>query len=165
MKNSVKMGVALALLGLAVVAFVLLRDRDAGEAAYYYDQSEQKLYTAPAAQIPPLAGIGGEANDGVVAVVYAFGEGRKAERQIAYLTTYSDDLARCMRQAEQARAGAAEYPEELGDRRWVNANTMVRRPDDPQWHALDSKEGQAALAILTTKGPDGTYPRICVPGG
>ena len=165
MRNLVKAVVALVLFGVAIVAFFLFRDRDPGKAAYYYDQSERKLYTAPSSQIPPLAGIGGEANDGVVAVVYDFGEGRKAERRIAYLTTYSADLSRCMRQAEQARVGEAEYPEELGDRRWVNANTMVRQPDDPEWHPMDSKEGQAALAVLTTKGPDGTYPRICRPGG
>ncbi|MBK7403302.1 MAG: hypothetical protein IPJ41_01380 [Phycisphaerales bacterium] len=163
MKDSVKAVVAVVLLvaaGLIVMFF--LRARSTGDVAYYYDVSEKKLYAAKAAQVPPLPGVGGESGDGVVAVVVVCG-GKTSERKIAYLMTYSPELASAMKQAEASRNGQGAYPEQLNDRAWVGTNTLVRREDDPSWHAMSSSEGQAALAVLNAKCEDGSYPRVCSP--
>lgn len=164
MKDSVKAVVAVFLLAAAgLVAMFFLRSRSTGDLAYYYDQSEQKLYVAKAAQIPPLSGVGGDSGDGVVAVVYVCGQGGKADRKIAYLMTYSPELAEAMKQAEASIRGEGSYPEPLNDRAWVSRNTLVRAPEDAEWHPMGSPEGQAVLAILSAKCDDGSYPRVCSP--
>lgn len=166
MSDRVKMiAAAVLLLAAVVVALLAMNRAGPGDLAYYYDLSEQRLYTAPAGQIPPHRGVGGEAGDGVLAVVYVCGEDRKskAERKIAYLMTYSPELGALMARAAAAVGGDGTYPEQLEDRVWVSTNTLVRAPDDAEWHAMNSAEGQAALAVLSMECEDGRYPTVCSP--
>lgn len=165
MNDSVKLGLAAAIILAAVgITFAVLRGKGVGEVAYYYDLSERRLYTAPTGQIPPLPGVGGASGDGVLAVVYVCGKDpSKGERKVAYLMTYTPELGKLKAQAEQATKGQAEYPQQLQDRSWVNANTLVRTPEDTEWHPISSDAGQAALAVLSRKCEDGSYPTVCSP--
>src|ERR1700721_2557739 len=51
-----------------------LRGGDAGSRAWFYDESEKKLYLMPVTTIPPDKGIGGQSGDGEKAVVVTFGK-------------------------------------------------------------------------------------------
>lgn len=117
--------------------------------AYFYDQSEQKLYALPRDTLAPDVGIGGEAGDGVRAIVVAPRDAGDdpAGRRIAYLETYSPELhdkLAGIQAAKRAGNGAgAKGPG--GDDPYVLRNTLVRREREPSWHDMTTPEARAIL--------------------
>jgi hypothetical protein len=159
---------------LAAVVFAVPRFRQAtsvgeeGLKTWFYDQSEQKLYTVARDTIPPDAGTGGARNDGVRALVVA-GQTETAQpdrRRIAYLETYSPELHDLLIQVRQARAAGRDCPEgkRLGNGEYVEQNTLVRRPTDAEWHPIASPAGQQIIAEWRSwHGTDGSAMVICTP--
>ena len=163
-----------AVLAAAAVAFVSKRIsglRKSGEevaTTWFYDQSEKRLYQVPRDTIPPDKGIGGRSGDGVRAVVVAFrgdtGDPRK--RRIAYLETCTPELKDLLEKAQAARASGHAFKERLPERNseYFQTNSLVKGPDETEWHASNSPEGRRAMmAWRSWRGPDGQPPIVCVP--
>ena len=161
----VRIGLSLLLL---VTAGILLashfsRQQGPNELAYFYDLSEEKLFTAPLSEVPPIAGINDDQLDGLRAVVIAPGGDAsvKKDRRIAYLEQYSPQFKQ---QVEAMRQGQTA-PVEAGliSRSEGRAHTFVRRLTDDQWYPLTSAEAEKILTEWHVKGPNGEYPAVCVP--
>lgn len=161
----VKVGVAaVALLVAGVLALRLFgASHEIGDRAFYFDESEAKLYVGPAGQYPPLRGIGGAPEDGVSAMVYVCTEdASKDDRRIAYLQKYTPELIAELEKARREHDEQGSISEPI-DRRYMSAQTLVRRVDEDQWHPQSSPEGQAIIAVLTQRCENGNYPRLCSP--
>ena len=52
-----KLTLAGVLFALAILFFVLFSSPESEALEYFYDESEQKLYTAPAGSIPPILSL------------------------------------------------------------------------------------------------------------
>jgi hypothetical protein len=154
---------ALALLLLAVAALSLARfarhHRGASDLAFFYDQSEGRLFTAPRTAIPPIRGLNDAEPDAVRAVVISTnGQPRdKAARTIAYLEKYSPEL----KQQMEAAQASGESPA-MG-RSLAQAHRFVRRPHESRWHSLASPEGEQIVNAWITAGPAGQPAVICTP--
>lgn len=154
-------GAAIVLVLLIVVAYRLLASsHPAGERMYWYDVSEKKLFVAGKDLPTPQAGVGGAPNDAYRAVVISFEGG---EKEVAYLESFTDELIELQEKAREARAAGSEGPEKIKDRLWVTANTLVRTLDSEEWRPMSSPQGLKIQAILTKRGPGGSFPRICSP--
>lgn len=162
MKSSdlAKIALALALLGVAFFVGVKYFTRDTGatERVYYYDMSEGKLFAAPLESLPPIRGINDDQEDAVRAVVISTSANPsdKSSQKIAYLEKYAPQL---LAHLAEVRAGKAEpMPSRVRD-----GYRFVKRPSDPEWHTVDSPEGQKILSEWNVPGPDGRMPGVCVP--
>ncbi len=148
---------------LALAALLTLRffSQDSGisEKAFFYDLSEQKLFTAARNKIPPIKGLHGADEDAVRAVVVST-NGNAADRhswKIAYLEKYS---AEAKRQMERAQTGGA--PPELS-RTEMLAHRFVKRLSDTQWFPMHTPEAEVIVTEWAVPGSDGVTPVVCAP--
>jgi hypothetical protein len=163
--------VALTVVALAMVGQRVNRLRKTGEegaAVWFYDLSEKRLYMVPRETVPPDAGIGGPKGDGVRAVVVAFrGEqGDPGKRRIAYLETCTPALKGLRERVRQARATgkaiAGGIPPRDSD--YVQTNSLVKEPDEAEWHSSGSAEGRRIMTEWRSwRAPDGQPPVVCTP--
>ena len=158
--NTLKLVLALGLLGVAAFLLVRFLRRDGGvaENTFFYDLSEKRLFAAPREALPPMRGLNNAEEDAVRAVVIAASGNPedKAGRKIAYLEKYAPELKQHL---ERVRAGQAEpLPSKAR-----NGYRFVKRVDDAEWHPLSSAEGEKILTEWNVAGPDGKYPVVCVP--
>jgi hypothetical protein len=163
-KLKLSAGLLLAIMAAVLVFRALRPGPDSEGMVYFYDLSEQKLFPAPRASVPPIRGINNEEADGVRAIVVSdSGDPRDRKRQrIAYLEKYTPQLKT---QFEAARKRSAEVPALGGSlrREDVPANTLVRRLADKEWFPMNSPEGEKIVTDWNVPGPDGAYPSVCVP--
>ena len=161
-----KVVLALALLSVAVVLFLKLSPAREGrhEDAYFYDLVEQKLFVAPKGSIPPIAGMKGADQAGVRAIVICTNgnPADKPHREIAYLEKYSPEIKQLFEEVRQARAAGHSAARSI-DRSQIPPNTLVRRLQDTEWHALNTPEGEQIVNEWNTPGPDGRAPAVCSP--
>lgn len=159
--NTWKLAGAVALLAVAGVMFWRFARANAGdsEKAFFYDLSEQKLFTADRTAVPPIRGLNDAEADGVRAVVVSTNgqPARKNTWRIAYLETYSPELKR---QVEAARAAGGSP---TFGRSEVQNHRLVKRPTDKDWVSLASPEGEQLVSEWTAWGADGRPPEVCVP--
>lgn len=154
MSEQAKLGLKIALLvvGLVVVGWIANRQLkkasvtgEEGMQAYYFDESEKRLYLAARESVPPLVGLGGAENDGVRAIVVACrGEcGDESKQKVAYYETYTPPLKQLFEDIRGARARGEVYEGKSIEREgnFVLKNTMVRREGETVWHAMSSKDG------------------------
>ena len=163
--GAVKVGLSVA--GLLIAAFLAYRaltgSHEVGDRAFYYDESERKLYVGPAGQFPPLGGIGGASGDGVIAMVYTCTEDpSKADRQIAYLQKFTPELVAKLEANEQEHKATGTVTQPL-DRGYMTEQTLVRRVDEEAWHSQSSPEGQEIISVLSRRCDNGQFPRLCSP--
>jgi hypothetical protein len=154
---------AMVVLGALCLYFLLRPSHPLGERTYWYDLSEKKLFVAAADLTPPQDGVGGTPGDAYPAVVISWSESGDDQREVAYLTSYSDELRELHAQGRDAKATGQPPPEKLGDRLWISANTLVRSPSEEHWHPKSSPSGLKVIGILTRRGANGAFPRICSP--
>lgn len=165
---------AVALLGVGAVALAVSRlhsslaGGEEGLQAWFYDESEQRLYLAAKDAIAPDPGIGGPAGDGARAIVVAGpGEcGDPAKRRIAYLEKYTPQFKLLLEDVRAARAEgrppARPMPPSESD--YYDRNTLVRRPADATWYDLTTAEAKRIVAEWREwRGPDGAPLNICTP--
>ena len=139
------------------------QDRGGTERAFFYDLSEQQLFTAPRTAVPPIRGINDDEEDGMRAVVVATGGNPRdpAQRRIAYLERYSETLKR------QFLARRGEGPMAAGEagigRIAAQSHIFVRRIDQTEWYAVNTPEGERIMTEWQKPGADGTVPVVCVP--
>ncbi len=163
----IKVGVAaVALVGAGVVIWSRLASDDAGAApVYFYDVSEKQLYAVPKDSVPPLAGLGGAADDGVRAYVIACkGDcGDVSKRKIAYLETYTPELRKLQSEINAAlKAGTPPPPGESRD--FYSSNTLVRLVDAEKWYPISSPEGlEITRAWMNDLCADGKQKVVCTP--
>jgi hypothetical protein len=128
------------------------------ELTFFYDLSEQKLFTASREALPPIRGLNSEEEDAVRAVVICTSgdPDDPANRKIAYLEKYAPELKSSL---EQVREGKAEpLPSKVR-----NGYRFVKRATDEKWFAANSPEGEKILNGWNVPGPDGKMPVVCVP--
>ncbi len=160
-RSLLQLGVALALLAFAGwrVARWWQAGRVGSGQTFFYDLSEQKLFAGPRDAVPPIRGLNDDQTDAVRAVVIST-NARPADRRtwrIAYLEMYSPELKR---QMEAAQAGG---PSPSMGRAAAQQHRYVRRLTDPDWHPLDTPEGERIVTEWATPGPDGLTPVVCQP--
>ena len=152
------------LFALAILFFVLFGPSERVALEYFYDESEQKLFTAPAGSIPPIKGINDDQLDGVRAIVIApkGKRGDESAHQIAYLEKWSPQLKQHMEAVTRAKAAGQAVPN-IVDRSQRKFHQFVRRTDSPQWVHLNTDEAAKIMAVLRTKDAQGKIPEICMP--
>ncbi len=155
-------GVLLAMVAAVLVLRTFRHGPDSDGMVFFYDLSEQKLFPAPRASIPPIRGINNDEADGVRAIVISdSGDPKDRKRQrIAYLEKYTPQLKAGF---EAARQHSADAPANVIRREEVPANTLVRRLTDKDWHRMNSPEGEKIVTEWNVPGLDGSYPSVCVP--
>jgi len=139
-----------------------------GSRVWFYDESEKRLYPMPVDTVPPDAGVGGARGDGDRAVVVAF-DGRgsdPAKRRLAYLLRYTPELKQSLEAVAAAHAArrvpANPPPDRNSD--YFRQNTLVRLPDDSEWHPAGTPEARLAMdAWRSWRGPGGEPPMVCTP--
>jgi hypothetical protein len=159
--DRLKLAAVIAILALAGFLAVRFFRQDNGitEKAFFYDLSEQKLFTGPRSKVPPIKGIKGPEEDGVRAVVIST-NGHATDKytwRIAYLEKYSPEAKR---QLERAQASGS--PPELS-RTEILAHRFVKRLNDTRWFPMDSAEAEQIVTEWAVPGPDGTSPLVCTP--
>lgn len=152
------------LFSLAILFFILLGPSDREALQYFYDESEQKLFTAPADSIPPIKGINDDQFDGVRAIVIApKGQcGDKSARRIAYLEKWSPQFKQHLEAAARAKANGQAVPN-IVDRSQRKFHRFVRLEDSPQWYSLNTDQAAKIIAALRTKDAQGKFPEPCTP--
>jgi hypothetical protein len=159
--DTIKIAAAIALLGFAgflVMKFVRQGDGIA-EKAFFYDLSEQKIFTAPRTAVPPIRGVNDSQEDGMRAVVISVtgNPADKASRKVAYLEKYSPELKRQMETAQATGASPQMGRiEALGHR-------FVSRAEGTQWFPMNSPEAEQIVTEWATPGPGGVTPVVCAP--
>jgi len=165
---------AAVVLALVAVAFVSKRvggcrkTGEDGATVWFYDQSEKRFYEVPRDTIPPHKGIGGRSGDGVRAVVVAF-RGEQSDprkRRIAYLENYTPELKDLLEKVQASRASKQAFKGRIParDSEYFRTNSLVKRPEESEWHASSSPEGRRVMAEWRSwRGPDGQPPLVCVP--
>ena len=154
---------ALAILMLAGAALFFIRflreDTGVSEKAFFYDLSEQRLFTAPRTAVPPIKGIKGAQEAAVRAVVISTtGDPKdKSSWKVAYLEKYSPELKKQMETA-QANGNSPQM-----GRTEAQAHRFVKRMADSQWFPMDSPQGEAIVNDWATPGPNGVTPVVCAP--
>jgi hypothetical protein len=152
--------------------FSRLRDAsrvgEEGAQVWYYDESEKEIYPVARDTIPPHKGIGGPKGDGVRAVVAVpKGDAKSpSKRRVAYLETYRPELKKLLEDVRATRVARRAFPVPVPSRDsdYFGTNTVVRRPGEPDWHAVSSKEGQRIMSEWRTwQGPDGQPLVLCLP--
>jgi len=150
LKTGIKVG--LLVFGLVLVGFLANRQLrkasvtgEDGMQAYYFDESEQRLFLAARESVPPLLGVGGAENDGVRAIVVACrGEcGDPNKQKVAYYETYAPPLKQLFEDIRSARAKGEIYEGKGPEREssFVAKNTMVRRDGETVWYLMTTKDG------------------------
>lgn len=139
-------------------------DGEAGAKVWFYDQSAQRLYSAPRDLMPP----DGNDDQRVRAVVIGFqGLGNDASQlKIAYLEKYSPEFKAYLERAQAAHATRRPFEEKMPGQNsdYAKDNTLVKRPGEVSWHNLASVEGQEIMAEWREwRGPAGQAPIISVP--
>lgn len=169
MNKSKAMQVGLAVVLLAVAGVLLVRfwrgqSKDTDGVVYFYDLSEQRLFTAPRSAVPPIQGINDAEPDGVRAVVIsATGNPREKKNiQIAYLEKYTPELKAQIEALRRAEAAGQSTIGMIGHG-VVPKNTLVRRLTDPDWVAVTTPAGERIVSEWNVPGPDGRYPVVCAP--
>lgn len=166
-----------AVIGLVLVGaalFSISRFRHAmntgeeGVGVWFYDQSEQQLYSAPRDTIPPHKGVGGEAGDGARAmvVICRAEQNDPGKRRIAYLETHTPELRRVLEGVQAARTAGRVYQGEIPspDSDFFQKNTLVRRVEETTWHDVGSSEAQTIMTEWRGWScPDGSPPMVCTP--
>lgn len=168
-KGSERLKVAFVLVtfSLAAAGFIrFYRNASPGEGkAYFYDLSGRRLFTAPHSSVPPIKGVVGDEEDGVRAIVIST-NGNCADtrsRQIVYLETYTPELKQQVEsRKKQVASDPAESPSHIR-RGEAHAFILVKRPEETGWHPMTSPQAQKILQVLSTVGPDGKMPLVCVP--
>jgi len=162
-----QLGLAVVLLVGAAVLFVRFwrgQSKDTEGLVYFYDLSEQRLFTAPRSAVPPIRGINNADEDGVRAVVIsATGNPREKKNiQIAYLEKYTPELKA---QIEALRRAEAAGQSTIGmiAHGVVPKNTLVRRLTDTAWVAVTTPAGERIVSEWNVAGADGRYPVVCAP--
>lgn len=159
--NQAKLAAAVVLLAIAGLGFVRFarNARGASDQAFFYDESEGRLFVGSRTAVPPIRGLNDATADAVRAVVIATnGNPRdKTARVIAYLEKYSPELK------QQMEAAQASGQSPLMGRGLAQAHRFVRRPDEPRWHALTSPDGEQIVNAWLTAGPNGQPAVICTP--
>lgn len=158
-KNS-KIIASIAMLAISAwLVFNFFRtNRERVPLAYFYDLSEQKLFTAPQDAVPPIIGTDGKIADAVRAIVYSPSGDCENDRKIAYLEKYSEELKK---QFEAAKAAPnAELPRM--SRGAAQLHTFVCRADESKWFPSDSEEANRIIDEWRLKHP-GMNPTICIP--
>jgi hypothetical protein len=128
------------------------------ERAYFYDESERKLFAAPRTMLAPFPGL--KTGSTAVRAIVISTNGNPADksaRRIAYLEKYTPELKAALEAARAGRGGPAP-PREI-----LFGSTLVRRPDEADWRPISSREGKAILNEWQTPGPDGKLPTVCSP--
>jgi hypothetical protein len=158
--NTVKLVVALALLGCAAFVLVGFFRHGSGivEKTFFYDLSEKKLFAVSRDALPPIRGLNDAEEDAVRAIVIApnGNPDDKAHRKIAYLEKYAPELKEHLAKVREGKSD----PLPRGAR---DSYRLVKRVDDSQWCTVNSPEGQKILAEWNVPGPDGKFPTVCVP--
>ena len=133
--------------------------RISGDLAFFYDLSQQKLFTASRTNIPPIKGLDDAKEDAVRAVVVSTNGNPqdKASWRIAYLETYSPELKG---QMEMARATGK--PPALS-RGAASFHRLVKRPGDQDWTSLNSPEGNRIVTEWLSLGPSNSPAIVCTP--
>ena len=159
--NAIKLG--LAVLSLAVAGFLAVRfvrqSGGASEKAFFYDLSEQKLFSAARGAVPPIRGLNDDKEDAVRAMVIST-NGNPRDRKswkISYLEMCSPELKR---EFEAAQASGSNPQISRGA---AQNHRLVRRLTDTQWHALTSAEAERIVSEWLTAGPDGGPAVVCTP--
>ena len=152
------------LFALAILFFVLFSSPEREALEFFYDESEQKLFTAPIGSIPPIKGINDDQLDGVRAIVIAPKGQRddEAAHRIAYLEKWSPQLKQHLEAAGRAKAAGHAVPNVV-DRSQRKFHQFVRRADSPQWYTMNTDEAAKIMATLRTKDAQGKIPEICMP--
>lgn len=152
------------LFGLAILFFFLFNRAAPEPMQYFYDESEQKLFTAPANSIPPIKGISDDQFDGVRAIVIAPEGlcGDKSARRIAYLEKWSPQFKQHLEAAARAKANGQAVPN-IVDRSQRKLHRFVRREDSQQWYSLNTDQAANIIAVLRTKDAEGRFPTPCTP--
>ena len=152
------------LFALAILFFVLFSSPEGEALEFFYDESEQKLFTAPTGSIPPIKGINDDQLDGVRAIVIAPKGQRddEAAHRIAYLEKWSPQLKQHMEAASKAKEAGHTVPN-IVDRSQRKFHQFVRRTDSPQWYTMNTDEAAKIMATLRTKDAQGKIPDICTP--
>jgi hypothetical protein len=144
----------------------LSRHDDSKTRVWFYDESEKALYPMPVNTVPPDKGIGGPSGDGMRAIVVGFTGYRhdRSQRKIAYLQKYSAELKQALDEVITARAAGRIFAGPVPSRQseYFQSNTLVKRPDDSEWHPANTKEGQRIMNEWRSwQGADGSRPVIC----
>ena len=101
---------------------------------FWYDTGDKKLYPAPQTELPPMTAPSGQ--EGVMAYVFTEGSCDNAnERFIGFLEKHPDKEA-------FKQAGGLEGRIALLERR------LVRRPEDAEWIAAGTPEGQELTNMI-----------------
>ena len=160
MSRNAKLIVSLIMLSLAgLIAFNFFRThREPLPLAYFYDLSEQKLFTAPQSSVPPIPGTDGKAHDAVRALVYSPSGDCEKDQQIAYLEKYSPELKK---QFEAAKAAPNQEISRMS-RGAAQSHTFVCRVGQTNWFPVDSQEGERIIDEWRFAHP-GKNPTICIP--
>jgi len=152
------------LFALAILFFVLLGPSNREALQYFYDESEQQLFTARADSIPPIKGINDDQFDGVRAIVIA-PEGKcgdKSAHRIAYLEKWSPQFKQHLEAVARAKAHGQAMPN-IVDRSQRQFHRFVRREDSAQWYSMNTDQAAKIVAALRTKDDQGRIPEPCTP--
>lgn len=148
----------MALAGFLVVRFFSQSD-GVSERAFFYDLSEQKLFTALRTAVPPIRGVNDDTLDGVRAVVFST-SGRPEDKKswkIAYLEKYTPELKAQMEEAQ--KTGASPQI----SRGMSMEFRLVRRVDEDRWYPMTTPEAERIVSEWANPGPDGVTPVVCSP--
>ena len=146
------------LFGLAIMFFFLFNRAAPEPMEFFYDESEEVLFEAPAGSIPPIRGINDNVVDGVRAIVIApKGKSRDASaRRIAYLEKWSSQLKQQLEAAAKAKEAGYSVPNVI-DRSARNFHRFVRTVDSPKWHSMNTDQAPDHCSVAT--GQSGETPR------
>lgn len=155
-----KIGVAVAALVIAAGIWLLIGGGgDEERTVYFYDVSEKTLYEAPHNAFAPLEGIGGEAGDGVEAIVVCCPECGAERQRIAYLKTHTAEFKR--KRDEASRSGTRI---EGLTRQWIAENTLVRFITGEEWHVAASPDGVNVVSSWKQRCAEhGRWEKPCMP--
>jgi hypothetical protein len=168
-QRSDQLKVAVAVLAFLAAVFGFVRfyskSRPAEGKAFFFDLGAKRLFVAPHSSVPPIRGVVGEEEDGVRAIVLSpTGDCSEKSRVIAYLETYTPELKRQVEaRVHGASAGAAPENALAIRRGEAHGLILVKRPDETDWHPMNSPGGQAILQTINAPGPDGKAPVVCMP--
>ena len=102
------------------------------------------------------------------AVVVAFRSQQSdpSKRRIAHLETYTPEFKDLLERVQAARASGRAFKGRIParDSEYFQTNSLVKGPEETQWHASSSPEGRRVMAEWRSwRGLDGQPPVVCVP--
>ena len=152
------------LFALSILFFFIFNSEELEALDFYYDESEKKLFHAPATSIPPIKGINDEAYDGVRAILIApkGKSGDESARRIAYLSKWSPQLKQQREAAIKAKEAGLAVPNII-DRSQRKYHQFVRTVDSSEWYSLNTDQAAKIIAVLRTKDSQGKLPEVCKP--